>query len=69
MRGRSLSLLLLAVGAVLVAAGVAVVVGFLSHPAIGAGVGGALLGAEMLLAGLFLVPTDAARRDRSGGGL
>jgi hypothetical protein len=69
LRGRVLSLLLVAVGGVLLAGGVAIAVAVFGGPLLGLGVGAVLLGAELVVAGLFLVPTDPRARDRSGGGL
>jgi hypothetical protein len=61
-RGRALSLALLVVGGLLVAAGVGLAVAAFGGPMVGVGVGGALLGVELLLAGLFLVPTGGGVR-------
>lgn len=55
-QGRTLSLTLLALGAVLLAVGAGVAIAAIAGLLIGTGVGIAVFGVLLLLAGLFLVP-------------
>jgi hypothetical protein len=66
-RGLSLSLLLVVVGAVLLAVGVGVTVGAVTEPLIGCGVAVSIFGVELVLVGLFAIPASIPVGDRRGG--
>lgn len=67
LRGRAFSAALLTISALLLAVGAGMVLAALGGALLGVGTGLALLGAEGVLAALFLVPTG--QRSDVGGGL
>lgn len=65
-RARLLSLALVVLGGVLLAVGAGLVLAVAGGWVLGVGGGAAVLGGELLAAGLLLVPQDADRRRGAG---